>query len=282
MYQKNNPIYDAQSLLIQWLACFNYRKYELIKSACKNLCDIVKIEIDKKDALYNIFYPLFRSGIVEYIGNSKYTLTPPVLITGKENHCIFVTYNFLEDTRLSYTDVPAIYYSDHATELKATLKDLPKIYKFTLNSIFRKFPCIHNIIETFDKTPLMATSSNTSIQAKLEKCNNGTTYQLINYKQHTRYNIPDQIQNPDAVNLANYYERILCGIPNGYYDPDNNLLKLLIKRIPIMLYRVLFIHTLLAGHTVEKEKDMYIFPNINYTTYCELNRILSNSITIQP
>lgn len=280
MYQKNNPIYYAQSLLIQWLACFNYRKYELIKSACENLCEIIGKE--KENALYDIFYPLFKSGIIEYAGNSKYTLAPPVLITGKENHCILVTYNPVSDNQLNDTDIPAIYYSNCATELKTIAQDSPKNYKFELDLIFKKFPCIREIVETFDKNPLVTPLSTISAKAKLEKCSNGFTYQLINYEQCTKYDIPDRVQNPDAVNLAGYYERILCETPNGYYNTDNKQLKLMAKSIPIMLYRVLFIHTLLTGHTVEKEKDMYTFSGIPYTAYRELNRILSNSITIQP
>lgn len=280
MYQENNLIYHAQSLLIQWLTCFNYRSYELIKSACENLCDIIGQE--KEYALRDIFHPLFRSGVIEYVGNNRYTLTPSVFVTGKENHCILVTHNPVDDDRLNHTNIPGIYYSAYTAELPTILKDSIKTYKFELNPILKKIPCIHEIVEQFDKSPLTIPSSTASVEAKLEKCDNGFTYQLINYQEHIKYRVPDRSQNPDAVNLAGYYERILCETPNGYYDADNKQLKLMARRISVMLYRVLFIHTLLAGDTVQKEKDMYTFSAIPYTTYRELNRILSNSIITQP
>ncbi len=278
MSQENKVIYQAQSLFLQWLSCFGFRRYELIRSACENLNKMYGYET--KNAIYDIFYPLLYSGVVEYAGNSCYTVSSPLLISGKDNQCIVVTMDEANNNLLKDTSIPGIYYYHQAGQLHAELKSVSSVYRFNLMDILKKMPCINLVIESFENSPYHTSEQALRKGARLIKSENAFSYYLINFTQLKKYDIPERVENPDAINLARYYERICNNTPNGYYNSSNKQLSLHASGTPFLLYRVLFINTLLNLQHVKKENDMYIFSSISYNAYKELNRILCNSIQV--
>lgn len=68
-----------QALLFKWLKHFSVRSHEQIRTACKTLC--INNNIPPEHSTLQLLYPLLKIGIVEFIGNGKYQVAPPIIIT---------------------------------------------------------------------------------------------------------------------------------------------------------------------------------------------------------
>lgn len=250
----------AQKLLYQWLTERGRVRYERIKDICEYLNILCDLGLQKP--INNIFYPLLYSGIVEFIGDSRYHITPTCAISNNKK-TIIVNPLLLEALeRTSYIGL-------YRGECECT-----NSYQFNLNSILAAFPTIEQYIHSLQSTFSWRTSDFTNNIGVVQKIDDSFNQYFIEGKKC--YSIPHQFVNPDAINIAYCYERVKNG--NGVYDARTKTLRLKKFRIPIMIYRVLLVETLLNDSEVFIENDYYVFNHIDRKAYVELSRIFCKSI----
>lgn len=250
----------AQKLLYQWLIERGRVRYERIKDICEYLNILCDLGLQKP--INNIFYPLLYSGIVEFIGDSRYHITPTCAISNNKRT---ITVNPLLPETLERTSYIGLYRG----ECECT-----NSYQFNLNSILAAFPSIEQYIHSLQSTFSWRTSDFTNNIGVVQKRDDSLNQYFIEGKKC--YSIPHQSVNPDAINIAYCYGRIMNG--NGEYDAITKILRLKKFRIPIMIYRVLLVETLLNGSEVSIENEYYVFNHIDRKSYIELSRIFCKSI----
>ena len=85
-------------------------------------------------------------------------------------------------------------------------------------------------------------------------------------------------ENPDALNVTFTYESIINGRFTCSYDTEGKELKFYRYGIPIVIYRVLLIESLLSGNSIEENNRFITFKGIKKSTIKQINRILLNTL----
>lgn len=278
--QNNETLYHLQQLLLQWLASFRFRRYDLIKAACNNLTQQAGIQSEKPH--YLLFYPLYRHGVVEYIGDNRFALAPSLRIHDKHNHLLWINPSDTPDPPNEATHIPGICYPGPSnTDGKHPEKPIPG-YRFDPVTVLRQFPTLSAIIDTFEKGSYTPFRQRELPHAEILKENNGYTYTLVNHQERTCKHIPEFSLNPDALALARCQEKVWNQQPNGFYHQQQQHLILHNRSIPVLLYRLLALQALLHRESIQTDPRSTLFPCITYQMYKEINRILSHSIQLQP
>ncbi len=252
----------AQELLYQWLIERGSVRYEQIKYICDYLNLLCDIGLEKP--INRIFYPLIYNGIVDSVGGNSYHVTPTCIIYNNKRSIIV---NPLQSNNLEKTSHIGIYRGQY---------ECANSYEFNLNSILSRFPTIGQYIHSMECSLYLSTSDFTKKSGVVQRSEDSLKRYFL--EENKCYSLPHQSVNPDAINIAHCYERVVNSNHNGEYDDLHNILKIKYLRFPIMIFRLLLIESLLNGSEISKENGYYVINHIDRKTYHELNRIFCNSI----
>lgn len=247
--------------------------YEVIKNYCKYLNTQYEIGADEHPA-WQIFLPLFKQGNVDFVGEGKFRVTEPILIKGNQNY-IFT--NTLHAEKKYATDFAFIYCSKIRPTLKFTTE-----YTFHAKEIFMNVPTIDKIVDGFENLSVndFANLEFDNKKKKLgvaKRTDTETGYYFV-YPNRKIVSVPTWESAPEAINIAYCYSRVVCEENNGYYDSLNHILKIKKFHLPMILYRVLLIDSLLNEGKPKSDYEYYTFDHISKSVINELNRILCKSI----
>lgn len=260
---------EAQKLLYIWLKEVGEISYERIKQSCIYLN--TKFEYSLEKPIHYLFYPLLYDGIVEFSGNGKFCVTPECIISkGKTNH--IMVNSRITDSSLCATSIGI------QTSKRAELMSHKNRYDFNLESILKQIPTVESCVLAYQEVYNIKVSEFVNTNGVSKKNNNSQRHYFIDLQKGKCYLIPHQSMNPDAINIATCYERIINSINNGIYNISSKELRFRVYRMPILLYRALMIESLFYGKMPYIDNGYYVFNNISRKAYLELNRVLCNSI----
>ena len=271
---KENTI-QAQKLLYIWISCFEKRSYTQIKEACKFLNVSHNLGLGEKP-IWDLFYPMMYSGVVDHIGKDYYSLTKPVALTFKDHaYLLNCTGQGYSSNRLpvGYTEI-----SPDAIPEGVTILEMNTI------SVLKSFPTINAVIDTWETSVLdedqLSYHDFKNRIGVAEYINGHTRYFSIPGKNYLK-EMPSRRINPDAYSIGMSYERALNGWGNGSYNRATKELALQRFAFPVLLYRCLSIDGMSVKSFPSTSGDYYIFKNISNATAKEVNRILCKSISYE-
>lgn len=262
---------NAQRLLYIWIKEAGEVSYELVNKACSYLD--VKFNFSFEKPTLNLFYPLLYNGVIDFSGNGKFCVTPKCIITKSKNKHIIVNSEIIDSSSCMVS--VGIQVSESVELITCENR-----YNFNLEFILTQMPTVESCILTFQEIYNVKASDFIKNKGVSKKKNDSHRYYFLDPKRKKCYTIPHQSINPDAINIAACYERILDSEYNGVYDTTCKQLKLKVYRIPILIYRVLMIESLFSGKMPYIDNGCYVFSNISNKAYLELNRVLCKSIKL--
>lgn len=266
-------IKECQRLLYVWMSKFENRSLDQIKASCDSLS--AAKAIDTYNPIWQIFWPMVFSGVIDHVGKGRYALSEPVGVNFG-NCCYY--FNHIPSVPYKATGYVGIYVSE-----SKDLDDRIKITTCHPLSILKNFPSVDKVVDSFPQT--IQDEENLHYLNRMGKksgvaelmAEGFSRYFCIPEKLYIRA-IPDRSINPDAFSITYCYDRVINKEGNGTYDKKSQLLVMPRYAMPCMIYRVLFLQCLKNGSFPEVTDDSYLFKNIPGKVVNELNRILCNSI----
>lgn len=263
-------MYFYQTILYNWIKQKEDILYPQISASCRFLNE--KYNLNLKNPAFELFYPLLYSGVVDYRGEHRYHLTPNCIIGKRKGvNRIIVNPNHIE--AMTPTNTVGLYFQKAAQN-----NTEPINYSFSLATILKTIPtlrdCVHSYKEKFNK------------DINGLKFLDNATCGLIPGEFNTNHFVDDKIVykithpsiNPDAINIAHCYHRVINKNRNGHYDLKKKILRMYSFHLPFTIYRLLMIESLLSGIEPYVENYYYVFHNINKKSITQLNRIFCDSI----
>ena len=270
---QSDRLIKARELLYLWLSKAEKKSFDSIRKTCDYLSQAYNLGLEGY-AVWDVFSPLLKTGVVDHVGRDYYAITEPLRIEGP--HRSIVT-NVHYSESLHRTPFVGVYISDE----KENPEDIKSI-SFDCLSALKAFPCVSNVVDAFPKTVVdsqdMKYYHYKGGKGLTERVKNGQSrFFCIPELQYQR-EVPGRSVNPDAFNLAYTYSSIINNEKTGRYDKSAHSLYLKSFGFPIMLFRVLFIESILNGGIPEEHDGYFHFSNISTLCFRELNRILYKSI----
>lgn len=268
----NSKINKAQGLLYSWMSSYKKRSYNLIREACGFLNESLNLGLGDRP-VWDLFFPMVFSGVIDHIGKDYYTLTKPVVLAF-DNHAYLLNYNARPN---SIAGLP-IGYSE--VDLDEVPEEIVTLRMNTI-SVLKSFPAVDKVVDSWQTSVLAEDLLNYhdyKNHVGVAEHNSGITrYFSIPDKNYLK-EMPSRPENPDAYSIGIYYERALSGLGNGYYNRQSKMLYMRRFAMPMLLYRSLALDGMAIREFPSIKDDFYVFKNISHRVIKELNRILCKSI----
>lgn len=259
----------AQELLYTWFKEVDEVRYERIKQMCEYLN--IKFGLVLGKPIYDIFYPLLYTGVVEFAGDGKFHIAPECCISKTNNLHILLNSNVVENSeQISVVGIQICKNSE--------THNCQNRYHFNLESILGNIPSIENCVLSFQEIYNASIVNFENSQGVSRKKNDSSRWYFIDSMRNRYYIIPHQSANPDALNIAFCYDRFIRQDCNGIYNFNHKELKMNMYHMPILIYRALMIESVFGGSMPYTDNGYYVFKNISRRAYFELNRIFCKSI----
>ena len=244
----------AQHLLLQWITTLGAVRYARIKSACDFINERNELGLDKPAGY--LFFPLLKSGVIDFCGNNRYARAPRIAWTNGER-------TITNDTEIGRqkTGVTGLYYSTDTVHASI----------FNGARILSKVPNVEIVVESFPVGIIDVSQADKTIGV-VDEPNKSYTQYFIDNRKNLMVKIPTFEENPDAISWARMYENILHKHYSSY-NKDSLELKIYKYGVPIILYRVLLTESLLSGRAPDENTDYLTFSGIHKRTAGEINRI---------
>lgn len=268
----HNNLFHTQRLLYEWLCFSGKRSYEAIRKNCLYLDEAYSLGYGSS-SIWHLFYPLIRTGVIDYVGENYYAACPMislernglVLYSAPGGHCI------AEDE----TPFVGLYISKRS-------EAFPDAKPFDALSVLRTLPSVDRIVDSFPKSiqDLKGAQfySHKSDRGLTKELNGGVVrYFYIPEKVYER-EVPSRVSNPDAFNLAFCYSRAVNGEHTGRYCGMSHTLWVNTFGFLIILFRVLLVESILNGFIPTVSDLTVSFEGISTRVAKELNRILCKTI----
>jgi len=254
-----SKIEDIQELFLDWLSAVETTTYNQAKDVCSYLNE--KYKLGLKYPLYHIFYPLFRIGIIDYCGRSKYAITPKIALTNGTK--VLINYKIKDS-------IPTGFKHLYLTEGLDAIK-------FHGEQVMESVSSVDKIVENYP-IGLIDTTFIKKRTGIIKEPASGYMRYFLEKDKGLIVKIPSMEENPDAINVALAFENIIQKKDIGYYSLKSQKLKLYRYGMPILLYRVLLVECLLSGKRPLEEKGYISFMGISQSTANQVNRILLQSL----
>lgn len=302
---KTSAQIEDQELLYNWIYHQNKPiRLGRIMKACEGLMqDEVYSENEYKNRLYLLFFPLVKYGLVEFMGNDSYSMSPSVIITDK-TYTIYTAINLprrninelmkqCDDYTINKFRI--IRFTSNKDSMLEYCKEynIPFIIPDPLNAL-KQIPSIVSMINILPTKDLTKRPNNYFRIGRGWKTVKDMTVDGI-YKHgedilNTRYflihgnykKIPGRDTNPDYSFIAQCAQIALNNEKPLVYNQTTEELKIeTIINIPIIVERVLRISSVFKENSVEYKEPYNVFPRITFKMYKELNRIFNNNIRVE-
>ena len=268
-------IIKAQKLLYTWIGCYEKRSYTQIKEACAFLNSSYDLGLGDRP-VWELFYPMLYSGVIDHVGKEYYSLTSPVALAF-ETHAYLLNCG---EKGHSSSRIP-IGYTEVASD--AIPEGVPVLRMNTL-SVLKSFPAVDDVVDTWQTSVLdeeQLTYHDTKARIGVAEYTNGhTLYFSVPGKNYLK-EMPSRALNPDAFNIGTSFERVLNGRGNGRYDREKKELRVRRFAFPLLLYRSLSIDGMSVKAFPESSGEDFVFKNVSPATVKEVNRILCKSIAYE-
>lgn len=265
-------IIQAQKLLYVWISRYEKRSYSQIKEACDFLNVSYGLGLGEKP-IWDLFYPMMFSGVIDHIGKDYYALTKPVALAF-EGHAYLLN---CVGQGPSSKKLPVGY-----TEINPeAIPEGVSIIQMNTISVLKSFPAVNAVVDTWETSvmdeELLAYHDFKNRIGVADYTNGHIRFFSIPGKNYLK-EMPARRINPDAYSIGISYERALNGCGNGSYNRATKELTLNRFAFPVLLYRCLSIDGMSVRTFPSSTGDYYIFKNISPVTAKEVNRILCKSI----
>ena len=264
--------YEARKLLYVWMSKLGRRNLNSIKVQCDFLSESHSLSLN--NPIWEIFWPLVYSGIIDHTGKGYYAVTEPLVID-YNTHYYYINCQ-PKDVKAEEATI-GIYHSNERTNIQ----DL-KIIKVSPYNILKQYPSIDTIIDKFpesiqDVEELKFDNMKSKKGfAELEK--EGLKRFFVIPEQRYKREVPDRTVNPDAFALTYCYSRAINNDSNGMYLKSKKELLMPLFAMPIMIYRVLQLEIMASRCIPIRSANYYSFENVSLNVAKELNRIFCKSI----
>lgn len=290
-----NNFQQLQEALLNW---FRYSPAELksfysINKLCRSISQRYSITGDPNNFVYKLLYPLIKRGLVEFYGEGKFRLSPTSILFNQ--HFLFACH-VPESIRekigvVSYSEpfsgITIYTYSD------CVLRDfinqgIPSNH-FNLRSILSKILPLQQIIKEWEDDDDIegigiaelcywgegnrwVNKHDSPECGVFRKGNESYNEKVLRINNHQWKKIPAGEDNIDAFSLAVLYGKIYNNYNIGLsYVASEQVLSVNNQYFPLSLERLLFINSLLSGHSVVdgywgkyfiNPKDVEVFNNL--------------------
>ena len=269
----NNKERDTmQKLLYVWLSKLGRRSLESIKASCDYLVE--RYKTTSANPMWDIFWPLVFSGVVDHTGKGYYALTEPLIIK-------FSSHFYYINNIPGHTDFMEVSAGIYLSEDLSNAKSIKEI-SVNPTSILKTFPSVDRIVDNFSKSiqderELKYFDLKNRVGVANLETEGLKRFFSIPDKAYMR-ELPDRTIHPDAFAIAYCYGRAISGEGNGVYETARKELVTPDFAIPYTLFRVLQLETMATKCLPKKVGKTYAFSGVSHTVVKELNRILCNSI----
>ena len=244
----------AQNLLLQWITTLGAVRYARIKLACDSINERYKLELDKPTNY--LFFPLFKSGVIDICGNNRYARTAKFEWTNGVR-----TITNEPGQEFQKTGITGLYYKP----------GIEPASKFNGSSVLSNVPDVEKIVKSFP-VGIIDVSQVEKTLGVVDEPNKLYTRYFIDNSKNLIVKIPSFDENPDAISCARMFENILRE-HHSSYDTTTEKLNIYKYGIPVIIYRVLLIESLLSGRIPKEDGDFITFSGIDKKTAKEINRI---------
>jgi len=289
---------SIQKGLLDWF-CYEpvkLRSYESIRKLCLEIYPIKNAQDDNKKAIYQLLYPLLRSGLVEFYGNSNFRVSPTAGLLQQGKVLIYhpplsLTERF--HSILSGADIPCVALYQYTPEFIAwCFQNGISIQTFHIGRLLASLRPIHQIIADWEDDKIVDTTgylyfnsygrwvSNLSPNSHNVVAKKGSRHyaaKCLQLSDGRWKSIPGKKNQPDAFSLAVLY----CQIQNEQelaitYDSRQGRISVRTPFFPLPIERLLFINTLFSRTNPD------IFSNRTYfldnRDFILLNKTFNRSI----
>jgi hypothetical protein len=286
-----------QELLYHWLSHHGIRSYQQIKKSCN---DILASSMEESpNGIYRLFFPMFRSGIIEFVGDDKYSLTPTTLLSKKNTEhftCVNPSPIQLEEAQVRFDCV--IYSSFLIKIINPDFEELCKLFPksntvwqevWRANRVLINFPEIAKVVTAFEKVDFL----NRGVQFDVRKMQWKPPYSSDGLFKETEeaqkiilslgdsiYAVPDKQLNPDSRPIA---ECAIISKGNHQmftYNTVDNVLRFHFGNLPIAVERILVIENVFDFDQGFQLASNGFFKNVDPKTIKQLNRIFNTNTTL--
>jgi hypothetical protein len=280
-----------------------------IRVACHGLLRSYNITDEKttKNCLYNLFYPLLRYGLVEFIGKGNYQISSPLFILNRDSSdyryaAINLNKFQLEDLKQTasttgfHTDIFQIarFSGTRSTIMEFSGKNQIPIQNNRIYKILSQIPSILDIVGSFEKC---YPDSNGFYHSNLDdfewkKVKNELKPGLYkasaeDYSQryfrcadNTWKRVPLMEENLDSSNIARCAQGILENKKFLFYDPVKKQLVNKNIFLPILIDRILRIPSYHLTDGAIQMNGATVYNNLTMSDYKKLNRIFCNTVEV--
>ncbi|MCM1302127.1 MAG: hypothetical protein NC250_08435 [Alistipes senegalensis] len=264
----------ARELLFKWMACGERKhSYEAIRKNCEYIDRAYELGLNG-NAVWTLFQPLFRTGVVEFAGKDCYALCPTVAVEHKGH---FIYNGILPQKEAHRTAFTGIYKTDNFDDVEGM-----KIVHFDAETILKHIPSVREVVDSFPISIEDLTHAEyyhyKGAKGLTKRLGDGAVRYFCIPEQSYQREVPGQAVNPDAFCIAYNNSRSLNGDCAGKYDNRNQVLRMYSFGLPASIERILFLESMALGNTPEDVDRTKLFPSIKPNVVKQLNRILCNTI----
>lgn len=285
-----------QVLLLNWIKHFGIRNREQIRIACKKICATNRI--DEQYAVLKLLYPLLNKGFVEFVGNDRYQVSPPLLLSYPKSNTV-VGVNLTANQKTQLKDIKfqediwgTVRFSSNNIDTKELSGLLDCKHQTPDAKSLSQFPKIKSIITSFDVCTLRKTSmmfydvyshkwvNNNNKEIGICKIGGDS---LIHYlKINDKYvKIPSNIYNPDGRLLAECFQACSEREDIFFYNLEEKTLTVKNLHLPILIERILRLYSLHRPCSIDEKLNWdVIYPNIPMQMIKYLDRIFDTKTKI--
>lgn len=250
----DDNINEVRELFMSWLSNRGKVRFSQIKDVCDYLN--IRYNLQLSNPHYIIWLPLFKSGVIDYRGNNYFSLSPSVRVTNGK-------------FTLTNNEMPEGY---EKTSIAGVF--LNKVHEdgsspFYAYNVLSTFPDLEKIVSGYENSFL----DDATIPYKTGLVKKIFRHYIVNNTKSIIKKVPSFEENPDALNVALSYSNLLKGETICVYNREDMCLRMMVYGIPIFIFRVLMIESLLNGGDIRRNKKMVLFSKINNKVAKEINRI---------
>lgn len=249
-------------------------------------------------APYKWFLPIFRLGLIEFVGNGRYGISPTVLLRmGDKLALVNGTEKMIAQISSTFSDASidhfgVLRFSSSPLEANEFAKELDiEVSTPNILAWLRQIPRVFDIPNTWGKEqgelPKVAqvykerdgwvSKREANIGIIFRSIPNGGSQKYLINHENECIRIPTTQTNPDAFNVALCVSRVIQGRPTGiHFERNLGTIEFRSGSIPILLERLLRIHNMTYYENGEIEtcdgnSRFMASPEIQF----EIKRILS-------
>jgi hypothetical protein len=297
---QNNDTLHAQIQLLQWFKHFGSQLHstEKIKRICVSFTG--HLYEKPENAFYKVFLPLFSMGLIEFYGDNKYGVSPPVFLRFDDkivgvNIPAETETRILKEAENGLKNKFGMLILNDATQYLDLLKTVKNSgieqQKITGYSNFKSLPKLKSIItqnwiltEEPESAPEYYETNGWKNVKNREKAGIYKADEKVYANRYffdgteNWYRVPSHQENPDASNLAIITGFILQGKDVGTYNKRTSDLTVS-PYLPHLLKRLLY-RNLQDKIDHNKELDFTRFTNVPHKLFTGLNSVLNGKIKI--